>query len=817
MRKESPQKTEHGHFSAGSARQALAALRRSRSGALLVTSGHRDVRLVVEARRVSVEGAGLDLDGAEDDAWEISRQFLSALFWGEATYFLDLQGKPMSDAPALRANAVPDKAIDLLDEGFRELTELRSLVPGVDVLVSRKGTPPPPDARSCAAVLYRALTNQPRHLGSAAKEAGLDPLDAAWAVSDLLEAEAAQIKRPAPTMAVRRLKSAEPVIREGLSPGVRALHLARGYSRSEPRRAAHFLQEAGLAFLRSNQGVEALEMFKQSHEQAPKDLGGLEGMVRALEVVGQKDEARRIREDLVDLYRSWNLPSRTLEHLDALAPLSVEQDLSKLDCLLTRRDFKGALEQARRVFPKLSAGDRIVLARRFGQSGAPKEIRAEAVGLSGAQRLRWPRRVLVLACWILVVGILGLSAEFYARIEFRRAASQTRLALTDLEPRRAGGAPVASGAKLLEPWADLERIRSQAAAVADRLPEGAVLREVPPVLAELQAIQDDAGLLQTAEVREALQWQRFDSVRRAKEALDALGATARSAALKRRVALELSQLAAYVEEVDGEIQAFANKSQALTKLQAGQALLRDHANARERFADKSVVIEIEVLPGARSKATWQVEGQAVVSLTPAGPGNFQANLPLRPGARGILRVSSSDMVPRQLTFDIDTLENPEVVIELIRCVPLSARIERPKVGPEQGLVVLDEPFDPKSFPREVPEILSSAKVLAPLQDYLQADERLIVQTFHATRSSGGSRGTMPHVFLRGIRVWLTQGKQAGRGYGIDLSQGGDPGLRRRVVRRSGAWVLPALDSMERFEEFIPAIKYALKREREVLK
>tara|TARA_R110002072_G_scaffold237544_1_gene394892 strand:- start:57 stop:584 length:528 start_codon:yes stop_codon:yes gene_type:complete len=175
------------------------------------------------------------------------------------------------------------------------------------------------------------------------------------------------------------------------------------------------------------------------------------------------------------------------------------------------------------------------------------------------------------------------------------------------------------------------------------------------------------------------------------------------------------------------------------------------------------------------------------------------------------------MVPRQLTFDIDTLENPEVVIELIRCVPLSARIERPKVGPEQGLVVLDEPFDPKSFPREVPEILSSAKVLAPLQDYLQADERLIVQTFHATRSSGGSRGTMPHVFLRGIRVWLTQGKQAGRGYGIDLSQGGDPGLRRRVVRRSGAWVLPALDSMERFEEFIPAIKYALKREREVLK
>jgi len=817
MRKESPQKTEHGPFSAGSARQALAALRRARSGALLVTSGHRDVRLVVESRRVSIEGAGLELDGAEDDAWEISRQFLSALFWGDATYFLDLQGKPMSDAPALRANAVPDKAIDLLDEGFRELTELRSLVPGVDVLVSRKGTPPPPDARSCAAVLYRALTNQPRHLGSAAKEAGLDPLDAAWAVSDLLEAEAAQIKRPAPTMAVRRLKSAEPVIREGLSPGVRALHLARGYARSEPRRAAHFLQEAGLAFLRSNQGAEALEMFKQSHEQAPKDLGGLEGMVRALEVVGQQDEARRIREDLVDLYRSWNLPSRTLEHLDALAPLSVEQDLSKLDCLLTRRDFKGALEQARRVFPKLPAGERIVLARRFGQSGAPKAVQAEAVGLSGAQRLRWPRRILVLACWILAVGILALSAEFYARIEFRRAARQTRLALIDLEPRQAGGAPVASGAKLTEPWADLEKIRTQAGGAAEQLPEGAVLREVPSVLAELQAIQDDAGLLQTAEVRQALQWESFDSVLRAKEALEALGGTARSAALKRRVDLELSQLAAYVEEVDGEIQAFSNKSQALTKLQAGQALLRDHANARERFADKAVVIEAVVLPGERSKATWQVEGSRVVALTPSGPGKFQANLPLRPGARGTLRVSSPDRVPRTLVFDVDTLKNPEVVLELIRCVPLSARVARPKVGPRSGLVVLDEPLDSKSFPRDVPEILSSAKVLASLKDSLRSDERLIVELFHATRSSGGSRGTMPHVFLSGIRVWLTKGKQAGRGYLIDLLGALKPGLRRRVVRRSGAWVVPAIDTMERFKEFIPAIRYALNREREVLK
>ena len=43
-------------------------------------------------------------------------------------------------------------------------------------------------------------------------------------------------------------------------------------------------------------------------------------------------------------------------------------------------------------------------------------------------------------------------------------------------------------------------------------------------------IRDDAGLLQSDKVREALQWRRYDSVRLAKDALEALQGTARSAA-----------------------------------------------------------------------------------------------------------------------------------------------------------------------------------------------------------------------------------------------------------------------------------------------
>ncbi|MBL4845121.1 MAG: hypothetical protein JKY65_06330 [Planctomycetes bacterium] len=820
MRKEAPQKSEHGLFTSGAARQALAALRRNRSGALLVTSGHRDVRLVVEARRVSIEAVGLELEDAGEDAWEISRQFLAALFWGSSTYFLDLEGKPMTNALAIRAEAVPDKAIDLIDEGFRELTDLRQLIPGVDVLVSRKGPPPPKDAKSCAASLYRSLTGNPRHLGSAAKDAGLDPLDAAWAVSDLLEAEAAQIKRPAPTMAVRRLKSAEPLVREGLSPGVRALHLARGYARSEPRRSAHFLKEAGLAFLASGQGVEALEMFKKSHEQAPKDLGGLEGMVRALEVVGQTDEARQIREDLVDLYRSWNLPSRTLEHLEALAPLTIEQELSKLECLLTRRDFKGAIDQARRVFPKVTSGQRVTLARQFGQAGAPKALQSEAIALSGAQRLLWPRRVLVLTCLVLFTGVGALSAETYARIEFKRAASQTRLALNDLEPRKAGAAPVVSGATLLEPWARLQAIQTKVGPAAAHLPRQSVLGSLPALLTELEAIQTDAAFLQDAKARRALDWKTYDSVRLAKEALLGLKAAAKSEALKRRADLDLAAIKAYIEEVDARVRTFSNKSQAETKLSAGQELLRDFANAASRFADKTINIDIDTSPAKRTQAIWQLKGGKPKTLeSEGGPGKFQARLPLRRGARGTLRLSSPDYVPRVLKFQIETLEDPTLAIELIRCVPIGARVDRLKVRETSGLIVRDEALDRKAFSRSPPRIASSAKALASIKKSLRSGERLIVQLVLRTRSTGRPRGSMPYIYLSGIRVWLDVPKtgRKGRGYLVDLNQHISPGLHRRVERRAGKWVVPAISDLERFNELLPAIRHALLLERKVLK
>lgn len=815
MRNQAPQ-CEHGAFTSGAARQALAALRKQRSGSLLVTSGHRDVRLVLEPRRVSVEVAGIDLDGAENDAWEISRQFLGALFWGDATYFLDLSGKPMSDALALRAEAVPDKAIGLLDEGFQELTTLREQVPGVDVLVSAKGPPPPADARSCAANLFRALGPAPRHLGSAAKDAGLDPLDAAWGVSDLLEAEQAQVKRPPPTMALRRLKSAEPLIREGLSPGVRALHLARGYARSEPRRSARFLQEAGLAFLSAGQGEQALEVFKQSLEVAPKDLGGLEGMVQALEAVGQRDEARRIREDLVDLYQSWNLPSRTLEHLERLAPLSLEQELTKLECLLIREDFPGAIEEARRVFPKVPAGQKVSLARRFGQAGAPAAIQAEAVQLSGAQRMRWPRRLLQLVNFLLFLGLVGAGAEAYLRYEYKRAAGLTKVALRELEPAQPGAAPITSGVSLTSPWAKLEELSTQAGPLVAQVPQSA-LSLVEPELAELAAIHDDARLLAEPKVRSALNWRSYPSTQLAQDALKALAATARSESLKRRVELEKASLADYLVQVDAKIKTFESKTQLETRLQLGQALLREHRNAQARFGDLYVELEVEATPAERSQAHWTLDGGTPTLLNPPTPGKFRPRLPLRPGSSGTLHLSCPDYVPRELTFKVEELTDPNLPVDLLRCVPVGARSERPSLAKRSGLVVLDGAI-PMPQGQEAPDIESSEPDFTPLLKDLLDTELLALRLLVRTRPANRVGGAMPLIYLSAIEVWLSvpAANKRGRGYVIDLEGAVIPGIRRPVERRAGAWILSRVGKLERAAELLDAVRYAITKEREAL-
>ena len=112
---------EHGLFTAGAARQALELIKRNRGGSLLVTSGHQDVRLVVEPRRVSVEGSGGDVSGG--DAWSLCRAFLLALFWGEATYFLQLDGKPDPKAPAIRLETQASKVLEALDEGLQDSSE----------------------------------------------------------------------------------------------------------------------------------------------------------------------------------------------------------------------------------------------------------------------------------------------------------------------------------------------------------------------------------------------------------------------------------------------------------------------------------------------------------------------------------------------------------------------------------------------------------------------------------------------------------------------------------------------------------------------
>ena len=255
--------TKQGVCSAGTIRDALRQMRKVRKGSLLITSGLSDLRLVLGAGKLALEGVGVEFDGEEDR--DLIRAFLCALFWTEASYFLDLEGTQNASFAGIRLNTTNIYPIlDQIEQGLKELDDLRARVANIDLMVSVRGTPPPNDIDSPSANLFRVLVDQPRggHLGASADEAGLDEIDAVWAVVDLLDDDMATVKRPPPTMAVRRLKRSELFAGEGMIPAVRYQHIARGYARIDPQKAGYLQQEAGTAFLTSGMPEQALSAFK---------------------------------------------------------------------------------------------------------------------------------------------------------------------------------------------------------------------------------------------------------------------------------------------------------------------------------------------------------------------------------------------------------------------------------------------------------------------------------------------------------------------------------------------------------------------------
>ncbi|HBP17321.1 MAG TPA: hypothetical protein DEA08_05970 [Planctomycetes bacterium] len=789
---------EHGLFTAGAARQALELIKRNRGGSLLVTSGHQDVRLVVEPRRVSVEGSGGDVSGG--DAWSLCRAFLLALFWGEATYFLQLDGKPDPKAPAIRLETQASKVLEALDEGLQELTSLREQVPGVDVLVHVTGEGPPEDVESCAADLFRVLGDQPRHLGMAAEEAGLDPIDAAWGVSDLLEAEQAGVRRAPPTLSVRRLKSAEPTTGEGLLPAVRHLHLSRGFSRSDPRRSARHLQEAGASFLHAGLAEDALNAFRNSLELAPKDTGGLEGMIEALDALKKKGEAQKIREELIQLYRSWHLPSRVLFHLDHLGGLDAQNQQLRLNCLLERRDFAAALDFAKKLVPSMKAEERYDLARRFCEAGVSGAQRERVLAMAGVYKLRWPRRLLILASLLLFVAALGLGAEVFLRSRFQQAALQTRIDLDSANYDQVDGH-----------WQELRGILAKAPALA-KLPPGFALRETVRVEGELAQIQADHETLRDPAQRKALQWRSWDLVSDADRALEDLAKRAKSEALRQRVAETRKEIAAYLDEVRAEVKAFSGLTRPASKLSEGLNLLRKHHRAREVFADQAVVLVIDVIPVIDGVTlTWKPDGEAAQTLSPvtAKRGRYEARLKLAPDTAGLLSASARNHVPRELRIKLTELPSHIVSFELVRAVPVPPRVQHPsKRGlslPDGGVVVLEAALPDRDFKRsgiEELSVASSEASMAFLGEDLAEGERVIVELLDSV-----SPGRPPRVFLSGIRLWVDRGGQLGEGSLIDLGGPVLRGLKRPLDVRGNQAELSSVDQASGFERVKHALGY----------
>ncbi|MGE0708277.1 MAG: hypothetical protein AB7N76_18595 [Planctomycetota bacterium] len=796
---------QYGMFTAGGARQALEALRKNRAGALMVTSGHQDVRLVLEARRIGVEVAGWEVDG-DEEAWGLVRAFLCSLFWGEATYFLQLDGRPREGALAIRVEANVQRVLETIDEGVRELTSLREQVPGLDVLVQGNGEAPPEDADSCAANLFRALGDQARHLGMAAEDAGLDPIDAAWGVADLLEAEQAGIRRAPPTMAARRLRSAEALASEGLLPAVRHLHLARGFQRADPPRSARHLLDAGSGFLGLGMHKDALSAFTAALEVLPRDTGALEGILAATEGSGDKDEARRIREQLIELYRGWRLPSRVLRHLDALGNLNPQQRQLRLDCLLEQRDFGAALEFARTLVGGMRAEERFDLARRFCEAGVDGAQRERVLSLAGVHRLRWPRRLLMLAS-LLLLAAGGLAAtEVYLRMRFGQASRLTRFSLDQ-----------GDFSDLAGPWAELRSLSAQAGA---QLPRGLALREVEAVREELDLLAQDHELVGTPAARRALDWKAWPSVFEAKAALTSLGKSARTEALKKLVAAKVAEVDGYLDKVKAELGEFRGLTNPASKLEKGLELLRKHPAARELFEGDEVEVELDVIPALKGlEVQWTPDGGEAGPAAQRKESRYAVRFKLRPGAAGEVLISAPQHLPQKRRIELKQGVPPIVGFELVRTEDLNGRIKHPT---ERGLtlsserlVLLPEELATRELQRagiKDTDVESSAADLAFLADGLAEGERLYVELLNAVEPS-----RPPRVYLSGIRFWLDKhldsgGERKSKGRLIEFNAL-LRGLNRNFTASGSQGTLPSLSKANGFERVGPAAVQAIQMER----
>lgn len=674
-----------GPFDAAAAREALEELRRERAGAIVVTDGARDLRLAVTPDEVSLEAVGHVLQGGEPR--DLVRELLCALFWDDPTCLVEGQSRPLvarEDVSAIRVGEQVEDLLRELAQGVGELSALHRRVRGLDALVAVRGGPPPGEPDQPTRLLFEALKPHGERgecLGAVIDQLPLDPLDTAWAVADLLDAEQATV-RPSPLPALlRRLRHIEPLEGAGLVPGLRQLHAGRLLARVDRRQAAARYRAAADELLGSARPAAGVEALREGLQHDPDDLPGRELLVTCLERDLRHAEARPLREELLELYSRCGLPARARAHLEALDQGAPAHKLRLMGLALEMRDFSGAEELAVRWHSAIPADRLAELPFEFARAGAPAPHVAAVATLAGFDRRRRRRLLVWGLAALLLLGAAVATAEVQARLRFQHASTLARSDLQAGAWERAEGRWAELGS-----WAGRLRVEAWPAPLRART----CLARVGGELRGIADLQADAQLLRAEEAAQG--WRARGDTRAARAALEQLLERARSAALRQEVEGALRELDDYRravrEEVErlGELVTGSRLDQAL---RLARTIRAQRGDARDLWAGASMPLRVVLRPleGAR----LYVDGQAVPPVDRTR-GEWEVSVPID-GERGpLIRAEADHALPRQMRLLLsDRLVEPAVWLRMFTTARLG-RGDPPERGSAPGLFVYeDEP------------------------------------------------------------------------------------------------------------------------------
>lgn len=784
-----------GRFSSAAAREALLHIQEHGSGALIVTSGLRDLRLTLAGDQATLEAIGYDLQGDDIDA--LIREFLSALFWEDPS-LAAVPAPPgaLPEATVIRAPIVLKDLVLQLCEGATELGRVQELTGGADSVVNVLGDPPPASLNDPSANLFRALYDQPKGglLVMAAERAKLDPIDAAWAVHDLLANGQAEVQAPPAATSLRRLRKAEGLIYEGFEPALRMTHLARGYGRHDPRRGALYHRLAGAAYLDSGNTDRAVECFRASLASRPDDVACREELLAALVSAGRSD-ARHTRVKLAQTYARWNLHRRALEHWEEIGDLDRAQRLEIVESLLSVGELSQALERVKGLASTAPVGEREAWPARFAAAGADASTLRQVQALAGRDEGGRGGQLLMVVAAVLLLAVAGvLFGEGWARQQIALAEGKAREAL------ESGGSDRFERARQA-----YQPLRSQLEGLSfDAWPGG--LRDLSS-LSALGRVEERLALLEGDAERlddqaAAVRWREAPTTDEALRRLDRLVEAAESDALREplgEVRLEIEarreELESRVEELDTLLLAsrFQDAIEFVRKLEA------EEPETEPLWRQRELQIELEITPADGTQVSVGNK-----RIRASGPETWIVGLPLaQEGAVVEVLITCHSHVSRKLALAFDGSLRSPIRIKLVKLSTPTTLPPDPggQLGP--GLHLFDDPVQISHAARE----LYDGRQIAALEEDPDL-EPLRVQVPDGWRLSVNyvSRIGRSDLDLEAIDLYLSDGKgNAATPHRVHL-----PDFSPRVTRESPNAALGLASAGSNRGEVLRAIETALR-------